>query len=355
MAATRQARRATLRDVALRAGVSTSTASVAFSGGGPVAAGTRDRVLGAAAELGYAGPDPMARSLRRGRVGVVGAVVGERLLYAFRDPHAVVLLDGLSEEIGRLGSSLLLLTGRTEGGGPDPDQLAGVAMDAAVFATCGSEDDVGLLRLLERGVPVIGVEGPHRPDVPLVDIDDRGSSADLARHLAGLGHSRVAVVTLPLRLDGREGPVDGGRLGGTTFSDARRRLLGARDVLGPVPATEVPENSIEAGRRAGRALLTGADRPTAVMAQSDLLAVGVVQAAADLGLRVPDDVSVTGYDGIETPWLPEAELTTVVQPAQEKGRAAGRMVAEVLAGRRPDDVLLPVHLRIGSTTAPLPP
>src|SRR3954469_19948983 len=105
------AARPTLAGVAARAGVSSSTASLAFSGSPRVTAAPRERVLAAAAELGYAGPDPIAASLRRGRSGVVGALVGERLLYAFRDPVAVQLLDGITEVLGGHGVGLLLLAG----------------------------------------------------------------------------------------------------------------------------------------------------------------------------------------------------------------------------------------------------
>ena len=136
--------RATLSTVAARAGVSPSTASLAFAGSPRVAPATVERVLRAADELGYAGPNPVAASLRTGRSGVVGAVVGERLLYAFRDPVAVQLLDGLTEELGTLGVGLLLLAGDSMRSGPTPAQLARLPLDAAVFATCGLEDDPAL-------------------------------------------------------------------------------------------------------------------------------------------------------------------------------------------------------------------
>jgi DNA-binding LacI/PurR family transcriptional regulator len=90
-----------------------------------------------------------------------------------------------------------------------------------------------------------------------------------------------------------------------------------------------------------------------VIAQSDILAAGVVQAAHALGLRVPDDVSVAGFDGADLPWLP-GSLTTVVQPSDAKGRAAARAAMALVAGERPADVLLPVALRIGTTTGPPP-
>jgi DNA-binding LacI/PurR family transcriptional regulator len=346
--------RPTLSSVAARAGVSPSTASLAFAGSPRVAPETRERVLAAANELGYAGPDPLAASLRRGRSGVVGAFVGERLLYAFRDPVAVQLLDGITEVLGPHGVGLLLLAG--ESGRPGLDQLARIPLDAAIFATCGLEDDPAFELLRRRGVPLIAVEGPEADDVPLIDIDDRRGIAELAGYLHGLGHRRVVTVTMPLRLDGTRGPVDAARRALLHYRDVRRRLEGVADVLGPVPAYETASNAVNEGELAGRAVLdVPADRrPTAVIAQSDILASGVLRAAAELGLRVPEDVSVAGFDGADLPWLRPVVLSTVVQPTDEKGRAAASAVVELLNGQRPANRTLPVTLRIGTTTGPPP-
>ena len=343
--------RATLSTVAARAGVSPSTASLAFAGSPRVAPATLARVLRAADELGYTGPNPLAASLRRGRSGVVGAVVGERLMYAFRDPVAVQLMDGLTEVLGELGVGLLLVAGD---GGMAPAQLGRLPLDAAVFATCGLEDDPAFRLLRARRVPLVAVEGPVEAGVPLVGIEDRGGTEELARHLYGLGHRRVAMVAMPLRLDGRRGPVDEARLAAGVYRDTRERLLGARAVYPGLPAVETASNSIEEGQRAGAAILAGADRPTAVIAQSDLLAAGVLRAAAARGLAVPADLSVAGFDGADLPWLEPVRLTTVVQPTVEKGRIAGRAVVALLAGEVPPDVILPVHLRPGTTTGPAP-
>jgi DNA-binding LacI/PurR family transcriptional regulator len=339
--------------VASRAGVSPSTASLAFAGSPRVAAATRDRVLAAAAELGYAGPDPIAASLRRGRSGVVGTFVGERLLYAFRDPVAVQLMDGIAEILGGHGVGLLLLAG--DAGRPTAEQLARIPLDAAIFATCGLEDDPALRLLSARGVPVVAVEGPITEGAVLVDIDDRGGTAELAAHLRDLGHRRVAAVAMPLRLDGTRGPVDVARRARVHYRDVRHRIAGVEDVFGPVPVIETASNVVAEGELVGRTLLdVPADRrPTAVIAQSDILAAGVVQAAGALGLRVPDDVSVAGFDGADLPWLP-GTLTTVVQPSDAKGRAAARVAMALVAGERPADVLLPVALRVGTTTGPPP-
>jgi DNA-binding LacI/PurR family transcriptional regulator len=346
--------RPTLAAVAAHAGVSPSTASLAFSGSPRVAPATRERVLTSAAVLGYAGPDPLAASLRRGRSGVIGTFVGERLLYAFRDPVAVQLLDGITEVLGPHGVGLLLLAGDT--GRPSADQIARIPLDAAIFATCGLEDDPALDHLRNRGVPLVVVEGPVVDGVVLVDIDDRRGTRDLAQHLHDLGHRRVEVVAMPLRLDGTRGPIDAARRGRAHYRDVRHRLQGVEDVFGPVPAFETPSNAVDEGVAAGRALLDvpAHRRPTAVIAQSDVLAAGVLQAAARLGLRVPEDVSVAGFDGADLHWLGATRLTTVVQPTDEKGRTAAQAAMDLVAGNRPPDVTLPVALRIGTTSGPPP-
>lgn len=343
----------TLARVAARAGVAPSTASLAFSGAGPVAAVTRERVLAAARELGYPGPDPLARSLRRGRSGIVGAVVGDRLLHAFRDPVAVALLDGLAEELAPSGSGLLLISGAAHRVGPALEQVAQLPVDVVVFATCGDDEDPLISHFVERGVPIVLVDGSDHDSTSLLTVDDRAGTAAAAQHLAQLGHTRVATVTLPLGSDGRRGWVDRSRRDAVRFAVCRERLAGLMDVFGPVPTVETAANLIEEGEIAARVLLR--DREvTAVMAQSDLLAVGVVRAAEELGRQVPADLSVVGFDGIETPWLGQRRLTTIAQPTTEKGRVAGRMVTDYLAGRRPSNQRLPARLIVADTTAPPP-
>jgi DNA-binding LacI/PurR family transcriptional regulator len=351
-----RSRRATLADVARAAGVSVSTASLAYSRSGPVAEATRQRILDAAAALGYAGPDPTARSLRRGRTGVVAVILGDRVRYAFSDPMQVLLLDALSEALEGLGASLLLVPGATQG----TARLDSVPLDAAVFADCGHLQDPLLGRLRSRRTPVVGIDGPRAPDVPFVGIDDEGSTAELVRHLLGSGHRELAVLALPLVLDGYRGPVRPDRLA-AGYEVPRRRVEAARAALTGTAARahclEVAANTAEEGERVAAGLLSGGPggRPTALMAQSDVLALGCLRAAAALGLRVPQDVSVTGFDGVELRLPDGAELTTVVQPIAEKGAAAGRHVAALLAGERPADVILPVRLRVGTTTGPARP
>ncbi len=131
------------------------------------------------------------------------------------------------------------------------------------------------------------------------------------------------------------------------------RLAGARAVFPDAPAVAAATSSIDEGTIAGRAIFADPDhRPTAVIAQSDLLAAGVIRAAEEAGLRVPDDVSVTGFDGVVVDGLAPHVLTTLVQPATAKGRAAGEAVAAMLEDETPSGLDLRCTFREGTTTAP---
>ena len=339
--------RANLAAVAARAGVSQSTASLAFSGSGPVSEATRAKVLAAASELGYAGPDPRARSLRQGRSGIIGVVIEDRLRDAFRDPINIAMLDGLADEVGPTGASVLLVTETSESSGG----VETAPVDAVVLLGCSTRLDERIDVVRRRGIPVVAIEAEHREGVVAVDLDNREASRTLARHLADLGHSRVAVVTLDLDSAHRSGPLTDAALASSTSFVALQRMAGVRDVFPGVGGWVAAGSLIEEGTTAGLALLTdAAARPTAILAQSDLLAVGVIRAAEQLGLRVPEDLSVVGFDGIRIDGIAPLVLTTMAQPAVEKGRAAGRAVLSLLAGGEVSTTAFSASFVPGSTT-----
>ncbi|MFI2103664.1 LacI family DNA-binding transcriptional regulator [Isoptericola sp. NPDC019693] len=362
--------RPTLARVAELAGVSVSTASLAFSGAGPITAETRDRVLAAASELGYSGPNPLGRQLRSGRSGIVGVVLGDQPGRAFRDPVAVKVLDGLVDVLGAEGLGVLLIPGVRTAAGPrgegdetppvpvvDP-LLETAAVDVAVLVWGVLTDDATLAALRRRDVPVVVGEGGRVEGAPLVALDDRRGTALAVRHLQELGHTRIAEITLPLDAAERSGPIDAARLAQADRTSTRHRLAGVRDAAEPVISWETPASLVEHGRDAATEILGAwvpeTERPTGIVAHSDLLAAGAVIAARELGLRVPEDVSVAGFDGIDLPWLSPDVLTSVHQPLQAKGAALGRAVLGVLAGEEPTCTTLPVELVPGTTTGPVP-
>ncbi|MDT0187386.1 LacI family DNA-binding transcriptional regulator [Microbacterium sp. ARD31] len=315
----------TLADVAAAAGVSLSTASLAFSGNKPVSEPTRARVLAAAAELGYSGPNPLARNLRQGRSGVVGIAVG-RLSTAFRDPAALPMLDAVSEVLGTAGLGLLLMG--------DDEGHARLPLDAVIYDVCGREDGwTPYDDLVARDVPLVVVEGPSWPGTTFIDIEHRAGSAALSRHLHDLGHRRVALVTLEQSHPQRE------------------REAGVREVFPDARIVGECASDLAAAQALVSDYLSTSPDVTAIVCQSDVQAAGAVLAARRLGLSVPADLSVGGFDGVATPWL-DLELTTVVQPIAAKGRTAAHAALARIAGERVDDVVLPVELRVGQSTGP---
>lgn len=343
------ARRATITDVARGAGVSPSTASVVFSGKTPVSDATRQRVLDSAAALGYTGPDPRAASLRTGRSGIVGVVFEEHLGTAFQDPVKILMMDGLADGVASLGAGLLLLRDQAPLG-TEPT-LTTAPLDAAVLVGCSGMLRESLEVVRSRGIPVVVIEGDAGEGIPQIALDNREAQRQAASHLRGLGHDRIAIVSLPIRAGAeRDWLADDAAI---TIDVTRERLAGARDIYPDAAVLVCRGSSIDEGLAAGRVLFSGdGPRPTAVIAQSDLLAAGVIRAAEEAGLRIPHDVSITGFDGIVVDGLAPYELTTLVQPAAEKGRAAGMAVAAMLAGESAASLRFTCVFREGNTTGP---
>lgn len=345
--ATTETARPNLAAVAALAGVSASTASLAFSGAGPVSEATRAKVLAAAAELNYAGPDPRGQSLRRGRSGIIGVVLEESVAEAFRDAMNIATLDGIADAIGGSGSALLLLTDNAD----SPSSFRNVPLDAVVLIGCSTRLADAVHVFSQRGIPIVGVEVEPMPGVLAIDLDNREASRILAEHLRELGHREATMVTLPL-----DGPHTTGWLTAEWESRSEgytssQRILGVRDVFPSAPGFVASASSVEAGYRATLEILATTSA-TAIVAQSDLLAVGVIRAASERGLRVPEDLSVVGFDGIRLDGMAPIDLTTMVQPAFDKGRAAGAGALASLAGVAATARTFTSEFHRGATTAP---
>ncbi|HPT95075.1 MAG TPA: substrate-binding domain-containing protein [Microbacteriaceae bacterium] len=347
------AHRTTIADVARLAGVAASTASLAFSGKGTVSDATRTRVLDAAAALDYAGPDPRAASLRTGRSGIGGVVLEEHLGVAFLDPVKTAMLDGLTEGIAPLGAGLLLLRDHEGEAG-----LETAPLDAVVLIGCSGRLQASLATVRRRGIPVIVIDGDAGEGIPQITLDNRAATRQIAEYLHALGHRDVAIVTLPFQAERTRRFLEAGTDDALiTIDITRERLAGAREVFPGAPAIASAGSFIDEGLLAGRTLLAdaatrpAATRPTAIIAQSDLLAAGVIRAAEELGLRVPDDVSVAGFDGITVDGLAPFELATMVQPATEIGRMAGASLVRMLDGETPTSISMNCVFRMGNTTS----
>lgn len=356
----------TLAHVASLAGVSISTASLAFSESGPIAQATKARVLRAADELGYRGPSALGRQLRSGRSDIVGVVFNDALKRTFRDPVSIQVLDGVTRTLGERGLGVLLIPGGNHydsNTGLNP-LLETAAMDAAILLWGGHEEDPAFQTLHLRGVPIVISEGTEVSGSPFVGLKDRSGIADLTRRLMDQGHTKIGVITLSLNTGHAPGPVSPSifnELDSYVSHPSHGRLRGVYDAgITPVAIWEARGSLVEEGIEAARYLLDPSnyenpqDVPTAIVAQSDLLAAGALHGAREMGLKVPDDVSVCGFDGVDLPWLGPDVLTSVKQPLAYKGESLAQCVIDMLAGNIAEPTYLDVEFIQGTTSGPAP-
>jgi len=351
----------TLARIADELGVSAMTVSNAYNRPDRLSEALRARILETAGRLGYNGPDPVGRSLRRQRTDVVGVLYSNPLSYAFDDPAAVSFLRGLSAvtEDEDLGLLLVPAASGAPSGGRDPRAAAQAAVDGFVVYSMSDEEPL-LTAALDRGLPTVVVDQPAREGVPFVGVDDEAGAREAADHLLGLGHERLGVVAFGLSPDGGEGLADLGRQERAAFHVSRARLQGYRGALEDaglpwpeVPVYECAGSTAVLGRRAARTLLAAEERPTAVLCTSDQLALGVLAEAKEMGLSVPADLSVVGFDGVPPGETADPPLTTVLQDHGEKGSLAGRLLVSLLRGKAgPRIERLPTRLVIRASTAP---
>jgi DNA-binding LacI/PurR family transcriptional regulator len=215
------------------------------------------------------------------------------------------------------------------------------------------DDHPAVKAAFERRLPVIIVDEPRVPGAFFVGIDDRGGARLAAEHVAQLGHERVAVIIDSIGYDGRRGLASPDRIATAVHRISRERVAGYFEGLPAggdgVPVYETPANEQRVAADAVDALLARDQPPTALLCATDVIALGAIEALRARGLRVPQDVSVTGYDDI--PAAAGAGLTTIRQPLVEKGRQAGRLLLEANTER---EVILPLELVVRGSTGPPP-
>ncbi|MET8160505.1 LacI family DNA-binding transcriptional regulator [Sphaerisporangium sp. NPDC005289] len=325
----------TIYEVAQRAGVSIATVSRALRGTGPVAGATRERVLRAAEELRFT-PSRAGVSLAEGRHAANGIVFPN-----LSGPYFAEVLIGYEEVASELGRSVVILS--TKGRDPVRDlvrELAGRVDGLAVFGSTVPGDVID--ELAASGLPLVLISHAPRPGAVTLRSHNTAPARALAGHLLQHGHRAFAFLGAPY----------------ATGDDVDERWQGVRGVLGAaVEPVATAEYTVEAGREAALRLLAGGRRPDAVICSDDEVALGAILAAEHLGLSVPHDVAVTGWDDIMAARHARPALTTVRQPMRELGAQAARALDRLIAGAgaAPGHRTLDTELIIRGSCGPHPP
>lgn len=331
----------TIRDVAAAAGVSIATVSRALRGHSNISQRTRERVAEVAAELGYQTPERAVEGSEAGfrRIAIVAPFIG-RWYFA----KIIERIEWICRERGF--ESLLFRPSDSTGAALEwVDHLRAFGAEGSIIIThpMSPEDRA---RLSGLGLPVVFI-GDHQPGIASIGIDDVEVGELATRHLLELGHRRIAIVT-------------GFQNDPHRFRTPVHRLQGYRQALAdagvpPDPTLELHADfTAPSSFQAVLAVLQAAQRPTAVFAASDEMALGVIGAAQHLGLRVPEDLSVVGVDDHEL--AAPLGLTTVAQPVDAIAEyAAWQLISNLNHGvdSAPARVSLPVELLVRRTTAPL--
>ncbi|MGH3877555.1 MAG: LacI family DNA-binding transcriptional regulator [Actinophytocola sp.] len=340
------ARRPTISDVARHAGVSKGAVSFALNGRAGVSSETRQRILDAAAELGWS-PNHRARALSTSRAFALGLVVARDPELVGADPFFPMFIAGVEKVLAERDQALVLQVVTS----PAAEEagyrrLARDGRVDGVFLVDLREADPRIALLEEIGLPAVTL---NRPDVPTpfpaVILDDRPGIAAEVRHLAGLGHTAIAHVSGP-----------------EPFLHAIARSQAFADAMAeaglPPGRVEPGDFTAAGGRAATHRLLTGPDRPTAIVYANDVMALSAIAVAAELGVRIPDDLSITGFDDTDLAGYVHPALTTVRADARGWGEVAARTLLAVIDGeideqQVADTALAPAELILRrSTSAP---
>ncbi len=331
---TRIAARPTITDVARAAGVSVSTVSRVINGKSEVSRAAEEAVRRAMAEVGFT-VSPVARSL----VGAQTRLIGLHARSLGED-YVSTILRGVAQAAEDAGYGLLLFGGSTDTENPAAALVRTMPDGLLIISPVLDEEQA----TWPADRPVVVIE-PRADGVAGIMADNRVGAAEAVRALIALGHRRIAMIT------GKPG-----------FTSSRDRIVGYRDALAEAGIPFDPDlvapgwNDRDSGLAAARQLLALPDRPTAIFASNDLEAVGALTAARELGIPVPDALSVIGFDDSPAALHTAPPLATVHQPLAEMGRRAVAMLVDWIAGQPPAEPLLvlPTHLVMRDSAGPAP-
>ncbi|WED24798.1 LacI family DNA-binding transcriptional regulator [Vibrio sp. JC009] len=337
----------TLKDVAAKLGVSTATVSNAFNRPDQLSVSLRDKILAQCHELGYTGPSLTARSLRTGKTGVIGVLLADNLAFNFTDPVASQFLAGISSTLDAQHVNMLLLPSEAE------NYLSTqVETIPDSFIVYGKPKDSSVVERIQRqGKPLVTVDFKLNK-TPSVNVDNHKASYEIAKHALRDGPKNVHVLALRLEATQAISLPDFGELYTRDESVSRCRFEGIKQAL-EEEGIELPNRKVWQVHELEkttvdtvlRGALTAPEKIDVLLCMSDRIALSALEVAGELGIKVPEELKIVGFDDI-----PAAEangLTTVHQPITEKGRIAAQMALGLIPH---ESIVLPVQIKLRASS-----
>jgi len=335
----------TIKEIADRAGVSKTTVSFALNYPDRISKETYATIMTIVEELGYV-PNPFARSLTTKRLGAIGLLLPQKIGEIFANPHMAQVLSGIGEACEQREYTLAILP-----------LIRGKIMEAARksyvdgLITIGVGPDHEVVELLKKNrKPFVTIDGEESSSTINIGIDHCAAAQQVMEHVLGLGYRRIAI----LSLEPESKPSESGHSSIVVQQrlEGFQRALEAHELSLADSQVSIQNcrGSSEDGYARAKDLLTRAARPLAIVAMSDIAAIGAMGAAKELALRIPEDVAIAGFDDIPESLLVTPTLTTVHQPGREKGIEAATMVMRMLEGQAGNHVRLPHALIVRDST-----
>ena len=334
-------KRPTIKDIARESGYSKTAVSFAFNEPSRISTKARDIILSTADRLGYI-PDPMARNFSLRRHLSIGFLLPQIIHYSMRNPYTLQVIQGIGSVCQKYGYTLTLIPPLNES---ITDAVRSAAVDGLI--TMGMQVGMDIVDVMKtRKLPFVTIDGTPSEDMPSVNIADEEASYQIMRLVLEKGHRCITIISLSedaFESDEFEASVPKRRKRG--YERALKEFgLSLYDLDGSV-TNMVSECTLEDGKHAGHLISKLRNRPTCVMAMSDIVAIGCILYFKENSIRVPDDISVVGFDNIIESQLITPALTTVDQPAQEKGYLASEALFRMING----ETLGSTHMEIPFT------
>jgi LacI family transcriptional regulator len=330
--------RITIGELAKIAGVSKTTISRVINSKPDVDPGTREKILSLISEYGFQ-PNAFAKAISQKQSNHIGLLIPHKAEYVFSNPFYTEVMRGVSTAVDENGYYLLICYAHEVN---YMDIYKQKRVDGFVLLSPGSFHKHIIEALNVGSVPFVSTAKIlGEAEMTYVDVDNFAGASMLMQHLVSLGHQRIAFIGKP------------------TLQSSQDRLSAYKTVLAKAGIQYDPElalvtdtSSVESGHEYTLRLLRAQRPPTAIFLANDVMAIGAINAAHEIGLRVPEDISIVGFDDIPFSNYTNPPLTTVHQPAFEKGVRAAKLLINLLETQKPQEsIILPMEMAVRKSTA----